>query len=142
MEWKFSRSTLYLEYIREGATLCVPFNLVPTWKSVWYILRAIGRILCPNSCRDPKQSNHHKKKRKEKKEGNGGLKTYSSAPDVSDLIPFHQSKPIIIISFQIFPNHKNVLTDRRAETLTAMSQSMSSTASEEEPDPYEVILYR
>ncbi|ELT87570.1 hypothetical protein CAPTEDRAFT_23127, partial [Capitella teleta] len=33
MEWKFSRSKLYLEYIRDGGTLCVPFNMVPTWKS-------------------------------------------------------------------------------------------------------------
>ena len=34
MEWKFARTKLFMEYIREGSTLATPFNLVPTWKGV------------------------------------------------------------------------------------------------------------
>ena len=30
IEWKFSRSKLYMEYIREGAVLPIPFNIIPT----------------------------------------------------------------------------------------------------------------
>jgi hypothetical protein len=28
-EWKFARSKLYMQYINDGGTLAVPFNLVP-----------------------------------------------------------------------------------------------------------------
>ncbi|CAF0998099.1 unnamed protein product [Adineta ricciae] len=34
VEWKFARSKLYMEYIKEGGTLPVPFNIVPTPKSI------------------------------------------------------------------------------------------------------------
>ena len=37
IEWKFARSKLYMEYIREGATLPVPFNIIPTPKSFYYL---------------------------------------------------------------------------------------------------------
>lgn len=30
IEWKFARSKLYMEYIKEGFTLPVPLNLLPT----------------------------------------------------------------------------------------------------------------
>ncbi|ELT93222.1 hypothetical protein CAPTEDRAFT_147411, partial [Capitella teleta] len=32
IEWKFVRSKLYMEYIRRGNTLAIPFNLIPTPK--------------------------------------------------------------------------------------------------------------
>jgi len=34
IEWKFVRSKLYMEYIREGSALPVPFNIVPTPRSI------------------------------------------------------------------------------------------------------------
>ena len=36
MEWKFARTKLWLNYIDEGSTLPVPFNMIPTPKSFRY----------------------------------------------------------------------------------------------------------
>ncbi|EHB01139.1 Short transient receptor potential channel 2, partial [Heterocephalus glaber] len=38
VEWKFARSKLYLSYFREGLTLPVPFNILPTPKAFFYLL--------------------------------------------------------------------------------------------------------
>ncbi|XP_067889064.1 transient receptor potential cation channel subfamily C member 2b [Heterodontus francisci] len=46
VEWKFARSRLYLCYFREGLTLPVPFNIIPTPKSFFYMIRWIFRKLC------------------------------------------------------------------------------------------------
>ena len=40
MEWKYARSQLYMEYIKQGSTLPVPFNIIPTPKSIANIIRA------------------------------------------------------------------------------------------------------
>uniref|UniRef100_A0A8C3F9T5 Transient receptor ion channel domain-containing protein n=1 Tax=Chrysemys picta bellii TaxID=8478 RepID=A0A8C3F9T5_CHRPI len=40
VEWKFARSKLYLSYFREGLTLPVPFNVIPTPKSLFYSANA------------------------------------------------------------------------------------------------------
>ncbi|KAL8191393.1 UNVERIFIED_CONTAM: Short transient receptor putative channel 2, partial [Gekko kuhli] len=52
VEWKFARSKLYLSYFREGLTLPVPFNIIPTPKSIFYVIRGIFRFLC---CCKPKR---------------------------------------------------------------------------------------
>lgn len=39
VEWKFARSKLYLSYFREGLTMPVPFNIIPSPKAAFYILR-------------------------------------------------------------------------------------------------------
>ena len=39
VEWKFARSKLYLSYFREGLTLPVPFNILPSPKTLFYLLR-------------------------------------------------------------------------------------------------------
>ncbi|CAJ0954766.1 unnamed protein product [Ranitomeya imitator] len=52
VEWKFARSKLYLSYFREGLTLPVPFNIIPTPKALFYIVRGIFRIIC---CYKPKK---------------------------------------------------------------------------------------
>lgn len=39
IEWKFSRSKLFMEYIEDGSTLPVPLNLIPTPKSVMLLFR-------------------------------------------------------------------------------------------------------
>uniref|UniRef100_G3TLJ8 Transient receptor ion channel domain-containing protein n=1 Tax=Loxodonta africana TaxID=9785 RepID=G3TLJ8_LOXAF len=46
VEWKFARSKLYLSYFREGLTLPVPFNILPSPKSVFYLLRRIFQFIC------------------------------------------------------------------------------------------------
>uniref|UniRef100_A0AAX7U379 Transient receptor ion channel domain-containing protein n=1 Tax=Astatotilapia calliptera TaxID=8154 RepID=A0AAX7U379_ASTCA len=46
VEWKFARSKLYLSYFREGLTMPVPFNIIPSPKAIFYILRGIFRRIC------------------------------------------------------------------------------------------------
>ncbi|KAK5859154.1 hypothetical protein PBY51_003241 [Eleginops maclovinus] len=46
VEWKFARSKLYLSYFREGLTMPVPFNIIPSPKAFFYILRGICRRIC------------------------------------------------------------------------------------------------
>uniref|UniRef100_A0A3B3Y1F3 Transient receptor ion channel domain-containing protein n=1 Tax=Poecilia mexicana TaxID=48701 RepID=A0A3B3Y1F3_9TELE len=46
VEWKFARSKLYLSYFREGLTMPVPFNIIPSPKAVFYVLRGIFKRLC------------------------------------------------------------------------------------------------
>uniref|UniRef100_A0A7N5JM65 Transient receptor ion channel domain-containing protein n=1 Tax=Ailuropoda melanoleuca TaxID=9646 RepID=A0A7N5JM65_AILME len=46
VEWKFARSKLYLSYFREGLTLPVPFNVLPSPKGLFYLLRKIFRFIC------------------------------------------------------------------------------------------------
>ncbi|XP_069001774.1 short transient receptor potential channel 2-like [Embiotoca jacksoni] len=50
VEWKFARSKLYLSYFREGLTIPVPFNIIPSPKAVFYILRGISRQICCCCC--------------------------------------------------------------------------------------------
>ncbi|XP_060119751.1 short transient receptor potential channel 2-like [Heteronotia binoei] len=56
VEWKFARSKLYLSYFREGLTLPVPFNIIPTPKSIFYVIRGIFRFLC---CYKPKRQQNY-----------------------------------------------------------------------------------
>uniref|UniRef100_A0A8C0I642 Ion transport domain-containing protein n=1 Tax=Balaenoptera musculus TaxID=9771 RepID=A0A8C0I642_BALMU len=46
MEWKFACSKLYLSYFREGLTLPVPFNILPSPKATFYLLRRIFLFIC------------------------------------------------------------------------------------------------
>ena len=41
VEWKFARTRLWMNYIDEGSTLPVPFNMIPTPKSCRYAWRAL-----------------------------------------------------------------------------------------------------
>ncbi|CAF0808879.1 unnamed protein product [Brachionus calyciflorus] len=38
-EWKFARSKLWVSYFEEGATLPAPFNIIPSPKSIYYLLK-------------------------------------------------------------------------------------------------------
>ncbi|XP_028637346.1 short transient receptor potential channel 2 [Grammomys surdaster] len=59
VEWKFARSKLYLSYFREGLTLPVPFNILPSPKAAFYLLRRIFRfICCGSSCCKAKKSDY------------------------------------------------------------------------------------
>ncbi|KAA0720236.1 Short transient receptor potential channel 2 [Triplophysa tibetana] len=46
VEWKFARSKLYLSYFREGLTMPVPFNIIPSPKALFYLLRGTFRRIC------------------------------------------------------------------------------------------------
>ena len=37
VEWKFARTKLWMNYIDDGNTLPVPFNMIPTPKSLKYV---------------------------------------------------------------------------------------------------------
>ncbi|XP_027012553.1 transient receptor potential cation channel subfamily C member 2b [Tachysurus fulvidraco] len=41
VEWKFARSKLYLSYFREGLTMPVPFNIIPSPKAFFYLIRKL-----------------------------------------------------------------------------------------------------
>ncbi|XP_041807908.1 short transient receptor potential channel 4a [Chelmon rostratus] len=46
IEWKFARTKLWMSYFEEGATLPAPFNIIPSPKSFWYLVRWIKRQVC------------------------------------------------------------------------------------------------
>ncbi|XP_030649143.1 transient receptor potential cation channel subfamily C member 2b [Chanos chanos] len=50
VEWKFARSKLYLSYFREGLTMPVPFNIIPSPKAAFYLIRGIFRRICCCCC--------------------------------------------------------------------------------------------
>ncbi|KAK7474523.1 hypothetical protein BaRGS_00034217, partial [Batillaria attramentaria] len=60
MEWKFSRSKLWMGYFDEGSTLPSPFNLIISPKSIYYMFRAIHRILRKLFCRNKKNTKRRK----------------------------------------------------------------------------------
>ncbi|KAH0625178.1 hypothetical protein JD844_033365, partial [Phrynosoma platyrhinos] len=45
VEWKFARAKLWFSYFEEGRTLPVPFNLVPSPKSLLYLSLRIKRLI-------------------------------------------------------------------------------------------------
>jgi len=49
MEWKFARTKLWLSYIDESSTLPVPFNMIPTPKSLKYVVRFVKQSLVSRS---------------------------------------------------------------------------------------------
>nr|XP_034338793.1 short transient receptor potential channel 3-like isoform X1 [Crassostrea gigas] len=51
-EWKFARSKLYMDYIKSGATLPIPFNMIPTPKSVWKLCSKLSICFCKGEAGD------------------------------------------------------------------------------------------
>ncbi|XP_028568058.2 short transient receptor potential channel 4 isoform X2 [Podarcis muralis] len=43
IEWKFARTKLWMSYFEEGGTLPTPFNVIPSPKSLWYLIRWLWR---------------------------------------------------------------------------------------------------
>ncbi|XP_067255423.1 short transient receptor potential channel 4a [Chanodichthys erythropterus] len=41
IEWKFARTKLWMSYFEEGGTLPPPFNIIPSPKSAWYLIKWI-----------------------------------------------------------------------------------------------------
>ena len=55
MEWKFARTNLYIDFIRDGNVLPVPLNLIPTPKAVYRFFRY---TLCGSCCGKQKSNNN------------------------------------------------------------------------------------
>ncbi|XP_030648073.1 short transient receptor potential channel 4a [Chanos chanos] len=53
IEWKFARTKLWISYFEEGGTLPVPFNIIPSPKSVWYLICWIKKNMCKKVSRRP-----------------------------------------------------------------------------------------
>ncbi|XP_067121662.1 LOW QUALITY PROTEIN: transient receptor potential-gamma protein-like [Centruroides vittatus] len=49
IEWKFARSKLWMSYFEDGGTVPPPFNIIPTVKSCYYLMRWISKKLCGQS---------------------------------------------------------------------------------------------
>ncbi|XP_065158698.1 LOW QUALITY PROTEIN: transient receptor potential-gamma protein-like [Atheta coriaria] len=49
VEWKFARSKLWISYFEEGGTAPPPFNIIPTPKSIWYVVQWAQRKFCGHS---------------------------------------------------------------------------------------------
>ncbi|XP_053151496.1 short transient receptor potential channel 4 isoform X2 [Hemicordylus capensis] len=56
IEWKFARTKLWMSYFEEGGTLPTPFNVIPSPKSLWYLIRWLGRQLCRKKIRKKPES--------------------------------------------------------------------------------------
>ncbi|XP_048459932.1 short transient receptor potential channel 7 [Rhincodon typus] len=54
VEWKFARAKLWLSYFDEGRTLPAPFNLIPSPKSIYYLISKIKTCLV-NLCKSKVQ---------------------------------------------------------------------------------------
>ena len=48
VEWKFARTRLWMNYIDVGNTLPVPFNMIPTPKSMRSLYRAVRALITKN----------------------------------------------------------------------------------------------
>ncbi|NXO31795.1 TRPC4 protein, partial [Cisticola juncidis] len=56
IEWKFARTKLWMSYFEEGGTLPTPFNVIPSPKSLWYLIRWLWRHLCKKKIRRKPES--------------------------------------------------------------------------------------
>ncbi|NXF47783.1 TRPC4 protein, partial [Oceanites oceanicus] len=56
IEWKFARTKLWMSYFEEGGTLPTPFNVIPSPKSLWYLIKWLWRHLCKKKMRRKPES--------------------------------------------------------------------------------------
>nr|KAF6439386.1 transient receptor potential cation channel subfamily C member 6 [Molossus molossus] len=72
VEWKFARAKLWFSYFEEGRTLPVPFNLVPSPKSLFYLLLKLKKWiseLCQSHKKGFQEDAEMNKRNEEKKLG-------------------------------------------------------------------------
>jgi len=55
VEWKFARSKLWISYFEEGGTVPPPFNIIPTPKGFYYLLKWIFVKICGRSSKIKKE---------------------------------------------------------------------------------------
>ncbi|XP_010219923.1 PREDICTED: short transient receptor potential channel 4 [Tinamus guttatus] len=56
IEWKFARTKLWMSYFEEGGTLPTPFNVIPSPKSLWYLIKWLWKHLCKKKIRRKPES--------------------------------------------------------------------------------------
>ncbi|NXD50936.1 TRPC4 protein, partial [Corvus moneduloides] len=56
IEWKFARTKLWMSYFEEGGTLPTPFNVIPSPKSLWYLIKWLWIHLCKKKIRRKPES--------------------------------------------------------------------------------------
>ncbi|XP_060092744.1 short transient receptor potential channel 4 isoform X1 [Heteronotia binoei] len=56
IEWKFARTKLWMSYFEEGGTLPTPFNVIPSPKSIWYLITWLWRRVCGKKIRKKPES--------------------------------------------------------------------------------------
>ncbi|XP_006837730.1 PREDICTED: short transient receptor potential channel 4-like isoform X6 [Chrysochloris asiatica] len=56
IEWKFARTKLWMSYFEEGGTLPTPFNVIPSPKSLWYLIKWLWTHLCKKKMRRKPES--------------------------------------------------------------------------------------
>ncbi|XP_055893356.1 short transient receptor potential channel 4-like isoform X3 [Biomphalaria glabrata] len=56
-EWKFARSKLWISYFEDSGTLPPPFNVIPSPKTVYYIIRWCKNKLCACFCSKAEKRN-------------------------------------------------------------------------------------
>ena len=55
VEWKFARSKLWISYFEDGGTVPPPFNVIPTPKSLFYLVRWAYFKLCGRTSKIKKE---------------------------------------------------------------------------------------
>jgi hypothetical protein len=45
VEWKFARTRLYMEFIKDGSTLPIPFNIIPTPDSIYNTVKFAMKLV-------------------------------------------------------------------------------------------------
>jgi transient receptor potential cation channel subfamily C protein 6 len=45
VEWKFARTRLYMEFIKDGSTLPIPFNIIPTPDSIYNTVKSAMKLV-------------------------------------------------------------------------------------------------
>jgi hypothetical protein len=68
IEWKFSRSKLYMEYIKSGATLPPPFNIIPTPKALKNLFTKLYRLIVRKKRRHQSKVKFEKAKKSKNEE--------------------------------------------------------------------------
>ncbi|XP_041440424.1 short transient receptor potential channel 4 [Xenopus laevis] len=56
IEWKFARTKLWMSYFEEGGTLPTPFNIIPSPKSLWYLIKWIRKQICKKNMKRKPES--------------------------------------------------------------------------------------
>ncbi|XP_014904659.1 short transient receptor potential channel 6-like [Poecilia latipinna] len=119
VEWKFARAKLWFSYFERGSTLPVPFNLVPSPKSVVSFLLGIKTLI--GSSRKSKENSNSDMDHKNLRE-HGGLKEDSSVQPTR-----HQKVMNCLIKRYIFKAQRDKDNDEVNEgELREIKQDISS----------------
>lgn len=72
-EWKFARAKLWLSYFDDKCTLPPPFNIIPSPKTVCYLVTSMSKWICSHTSkgRVKRQNSLKVRQKKEKKENEG-----------------------------------------------------------------------